>query len=138
MERRYRLADKARFRQVRQQGASQAHPLIVLCYLANEQEFNRSGFSVSKRIGKAVVRNRARRRMSEAVRSLWDMITPGWDMVWVARAGVNEATFSELQTACARLLRRARLLRTTDEASPKSTGAQEDHAAGRVGADSLL
>lgn len=119
MKRRYRLADKARFRQVRQQGASQAHPVVVLCYLANEETFSRSGFSVSKRIGNAVARNRARRRMSEVVRSLWDMLAPGWDMVWVARPGINEAAFSELQTACARLLRRARLLRPTDEAVDK-------------------
>lgn len=117
MRRQHRLADKARFRQVRQQGASQAQPLVVLCYLANEEAVSRSGFSVSKRIGKAVARNRARRRMSEAVRSLWDMIAPGWDMVWVARPGINEATFSDLQDACARLLRRARLLKPTDEAN---------------------
>lgn len=116
MKRRHRLADKARFRQVRQQGASQAHPLVVLCYLANEEAISRTGFSVSKRIGKAVDRNRARRRMSEAVRSLWDLVAPGWDMVWVARPGINEATFSELQTVCARLLRRARLLKPTDGA----------------------
>lgn len=121
MKRRHRLADKARFRQVRQQGASQAHPLLVLCYLANEDAVSRSGFSVSKRIGKAVARNRARRRMSEAVRSVWDMIAPGWDLVWVARPGINEAAFSELQTACARLLRRARLLKPTDSASSGPT-----------------
>lgn len=115
MKRRYRLTDKTRFRQVRQQGASQAHPLVVLCYLANGEAISRCGFSVSKRIGKAVARNRARRRMSEAVRSMWDLVVPGWDLVWIARPGINEATFAELQIVCARLLRRARLLSTTDE-----------------------
>lgn len=115
MKRRYRLADKTRFRHVRQQGASQAHPLVVLCYLTNEEAFSRSGFSVSKRIGKAVARNRARRRMSEAVRSLGDMIAPGWDLVWIARPSINDVTFSELQDACARLLRRARLLKPAGE-----------------------
>lgn len=111
MERRFRVSDSERFRQVRQEGASYAHPLMVLSYMRNDCEMSRCGFTVSKRIGKAVERNRARRRMREAVRGLWDMIQPGWDLIWVARPGINEASFPELQDACARLLRRARLLK---------------------------
>ncbi len=112
LPRRYRLSDKTRFKQVREEGASYAHPLMILCCLPNQEPISRCGFSVSRRIGKAVARNRARRRMSEAVRLLWDLVTPGWDMVWIARQGVNEADFVELQSACARLLRRAHLLKT--------------------------
>lgn len=112
MERRFRVSEPKRFRQVRQEGGSQAHPLMVLNYLPNDCEgISRSGFTVSKRIGKAVERNRARRRMREAVRDLWDLIRPGWDLIWIARPGINEASFLELQDACARLLRRARLLK---------------------------
>lgn len=110
MERRYRLSDKARFRQVRQEGTSYTHPLVVLCCLPNEESVSRSGFTVSKRIGNAVQRNRARRRMREAVRLMWGLVLPGYDLVWVARSGINRADFAELQNACARLLRRARLL----------------------------
>jgi ribonuclease P protein component len=115
LERRFRVSDDKRFRQIRQEGASQAHPLMVLNYLRNDGEWSRCGFTVSKRIGNAVERNRARRRMREAVRSLWDLIEPGWDLVWIARPGINEAEFLELQDACARLLRRARLLREQTE-----------------------
>jgi ribonuclease P protein component len=49
--------------------------------------------------------------MSEAVRLLWDLVAPGWDLIWIARPGILEAEFSELQSACARLLGRARLLK---------------------------
>lgn len=115
MERRFRVSDDKRFRQVRQEGASQAHPLIVLSYLRNDCEFSRCGFTVSKRIGKAVERNRARRRMRHAVRSLLDLVEPGWDLIWIARPGINNADFMELQDACARLLRRAHLLRERTE-----------------------
>ncbi len=111
MERRFRVSASERFRQVRQEGTSHAHPLMVLSYLRNDGATSRCGFTVSKRIGKSVERNRARRRMREAVRGLWDLIEPGWDLIWVARPGINEASFSELQDACARLLRRARLLK---------------------------
>jgi ribonuclease P protein component len=111
LQRRFRVTEVERFRQIRQEGASHAHPLMAVSFLRNDLEVSRCGFTVSKRIGKAVERNRARRRMREAVRSLWDMIQPGWDLIWVARPGINEASFLELQDACARLLRRARLLK---------------------------
>ena len=129
MNRRYRLADKARFRQVRQNGKSHPHPILVLCYLPNGESFSRCGFTVSRRIGGAVERNRARRRMSEAVRLMWDLVAPGWDMVWVARPGINEVEFSEMQNACARLLRRARLLRASDQASDQASNQASDRVA---------
>jgi ribonuclease P protein component len=113
LDRRYRLTDKERFRQVRQTGVSHTHPLMVLCLLPNGESVSRCGFSVSRRIGKAAVRNRARRRLSETVRLLWDLVEPGWDMVWIARLAIVEAEFTELQVACARLLQRAGVLKTT-------------------------
>jgi ribonuclease P protein component len=112
LKRRYRLRDKERFRQVRQSGESFRHPLVVLCVLPNAQTVSRCGFTASRRLGGAVLRNRARRRMNEAVRLAWDLISPGWDLVWIARLGINEADFSELQYACMQLLQRAHLLKT--------------------------
>jgi ribonuclease P protein component len=85
---------------------------MVLCVLPNEQTISRCGFTASRRLGNAVLRNLARRRMSEVVRLVWDLVLPGFDMVWVGRTGINQADFSELQEACAQLLRRAHLLRT--------------------------
>jgi ribonuclease P protein component len=120
VKRRYRLADKERFRLVRQTGISHAHPLLVLCLLPNDLSFSRCGFTVSRRLGKAVERNRARRRMQEAVRLAWDLIEPGWDIVWVARPAIGSAEFSEIQDACIRLLRRARVLRSVAVVKPEA------------------
>ncbi|MEJ5199626.1 MAG: ribonuclease P protein component [Anaerolineae bacterium] len=107
MKRRYRLTDKERFRLVRQTGISYTHRLLVLCLLPNELSFSRCGFAVSRRLGKAVERNRVRRRMREAVRLLWDLLAPGWDLVWVARPAIKSAEFGEIQAACIYLLRQA-------------------------------
>ena len=97
---------------MRQTGVSHAHPLLVLCLLPNELSFSRCGFTVSRRLGKAVERNRARRRMQEAVRLAWHLIEPGWDIVWVARPPLGSAEFPDIQDACIRLLRRSRVLRS--------------------------
>ena len=116
MRRRYRLRDKVRFRQVKEAGVSYAHPILVLCLMPNGDTISRCGFTVGRRVGKAVRRNRARRRLREAVRLMWDLIVPGWDMVWIARPSINRAEFVELQEACTRLLRRAGILRAQPEA----------------------
>ncbi len=87
---------------------------MVLCLLRNDEPVSRCGFVTSRRIGGAVERNRARRRLNEAIRLLWDLVEPGWDLVWIARPSVNAAEFLDLQDACARLLRRARLLKQVD------------------------
>lgn len=123
LDRQHRLRDRERFRQVRKEGASYAHPLLVVCCLRNESELSRCGFTVSRRIGKAVVRNRARRRIAEAVRLVWHTVAPGWDLVWIARPGVDAAEFAEIQSACAYLLRRSHVLRNADGETPQGTPA---------------
>jgi ribonuclease P protein component len=93
---------------------------MVLCLLPNDLSFSRCGFTVSRRLGKAVERNRARRRMQEAVRLAWDLIAPGWDIVWVARSPLSAAEFPAIQDACIRLLRRAHVLRSAAAVKPDS------------------
>ena len=111
MKRYQRLRDKARFRQVREEGRSWAHPRLVLCALPNGLPYSRFGFTASRHVGKAVARNRARRLMREAVHLHLQRIEAGWDLVFIARAALGGATFQEVENACAALLRRARLWR---------------------------
>lgn len=111
MKRQQRLRDQARFRQVREEGRSWAHPLLVLCALPNELPYSRFGFTASRHVGKATARNRARRLMREAVRLHWQEIETGWDVVFIARAALAEASFQEVATACVLTLQRAGLWR---------------------------
>jgi ribonuclease P protein component len=64
-----------------------------------------------KRVGSAVARNRAKRRLREAVRARWPQMAPGWDLVWIARKPVVTAAWPEVQQAVEQLLRRARVLK---------------------------
>ena len=85
-----------------------ANNLLVLRSVPNQLQHNRYGFITSKRLGKAVVRNRVRRRLREGVRSL--ATRPGWDVVISARAPAAQADFQELKTAVANLFARAGIL----------------------------
>ena len=57
----------------------------------------RAGFTATKRVGGAVVRNRAKRRMREAARQLLpDLATPGFDYVFIARGGAPDRPWPRL------------------------------------------
>jgi len=105
-----RLRQSARFQAIRSKGRWWSHRLLAMGVLANGLAISRCGFSVSKRVGKAVVRNRARRRVREVVREHWPVVPPGWDVVFAAREPLREANSSEIREAVSTLLRRARLI----------------------------
>jgi ribonuclease P protein component len=109
MERKYRLRLNTDFQRARQEGKSWANHLMVLCALPNGLEHSRFGFAASKRIGKAVVRNRIRRRMREAVRLRCASIAEGWDLVFIARRPIARATYAEIVHAVEDLLIRANM-----------------------------
>jgi len=115
MKKRFRLRKNSDFQRVRKKGRSWAHPLLVLYALRNDLGYSRFGFSVSKRVGGAVVCNRARRLMREATRLRQAMIADGWDVVIVARQPMREANFHQVDRTVEQLLRRARLLKAAEE-----------------------
>jgi len=82
--------------------------LIVIKALPNELEFSRYGLSVTKEIGKAVVRNRVRRMLREVVRVT--SLKPGWDIVFIARQAAVTADYHELKRSIGKLLLRAHLM----------------------------
>jgi ribonuclease P protein component len=113
MQRRLRLSGKKRFSQIHQQGQSAADHLLVIRVLPNGLQHSRFGFVVSRRIGGAAVRNKLKRRLREAVRQT--PVKGGWDVVFIARRGVNQADYWQLKRVTDRLLRRTHLV---DEAYP--------------------
>ena len=111
VKRELRLRRPADFERVRAGKRSWFQPLLVLYALPNGLEFTRVGVSVGKRVAKAaVVRNRVRRRIREAVRLRYPRLRPGYDLVFIARAPSAEADWAALSGAVERALRRARLL----------------------------
>ena len=88
----------------------QANGFLVLYARKNRTEGNRVGITVSKKLGKAHIRNRVRRRFREVYRLHEDRFDPGWDIVLVARTKSVDAPFAELCKACLSLADKAGLL----------------------------
>lgn len=110
MRRAHRLRRAADFQRVRAVRRSWGHPLLVLYVAPNDGQTTRLGISVGRRVGNAVVRNRVKRRVREAVRHRYADLAPGHDLVFIARAPAATAAWPALRDAAEDLLRRARVL----------------------------
>ena len=91
--------------------SGQADGFLVLYARKNRSDCNRVGITVSKKLGKAHVRNRTRRRIREVYRLNEEKFRPGWDIVVVARSRAVEAPFDKLTKSYLSLAKKAGLLR---------------------------
>jgi len=118
VNRRFRLRKNADFQRVRREGRAYAHPLVVLIVAPNELAQVRVGVAAGRSVGKAVQRNKAKRRLREIMRPLIPQIAPGHDLMLIARKPMIEADFAEVRRAVLTLLRRADLLQPGQDPLP--------------------
>jgi len=78
--------------------------------VSQEQVSVRVGFSVSKKIGNSVVRNRTKRRMKEAFRPMLSQVKPGYNLIFIARPSVVEDSFENIRKSIRYMLKKADLL----------------------------
>ena len=112
MERRYRLQKNRAFQYVYKRGQSAACRDLVLLF-AKGREL-RVGFSVSKKVGKAVIRNRVKRRLRECFRPYLGDVKTGLYVI-IARPSAAKATFQSLQRDVAYLLKKQNVLTRATE-----------------------
>lgn len=102
----YRLTRRNDFRRVYGKGKSAANYSLVLYVAPSKNQTMRIGFSVSKKIGKAVVRNRVKRLMREASFHLLSSFDGHKDYVFIARSGIKEKNLAEIEKQMASLLKK--------------------------------
>ncbi len=100
----HRLRRRSDFKRVYSKGRSFVSELVVLYVTPNTASHTRVGFAASKKIGKAVARNRAKRVMREAVREHLGSISPGYDLVVVGRRRTVEAKTPDVGAALGKAL----------------------------------
>ena len=110
MQRKFRLTRSEDFKRVRRSGKSYAHPLVVLIVQSNNQPRVKVGVAAGRTVGTAVYRNRAKRLLREAMRTLIPNIASGLDLILIARPGLVSATLEDTHRALLNLLQRARIL----------------------------
>lgn len=101
------LKNNYEFRRLYSKGSSAATPCLVVYARRSRRDKNGLGITVSTKVGKAVVRNRIRRRIREIYRLSEADIARGTQLVIVARPRAAEAGYAELRScfirACGKL-----------------------------------
>jgi ribonuclease P protein component len=134
-----RIRQPEEFRRVLARGRKASDLLLSIAAAPHDGEGPRFGFSISKRVGKAVERNRLKRRLGEVLRKAG--LTGPVCMVVTARPAASEASFQDLQESVARLTLKLGIARRwglagAGASSPRRTGggpggAEDRGAAGR-------
>lgn len=131
------LTENYEFKRVYQKGRSFVNPAAVVYILKNRKGINRVGITTSRKIGKAVQRNRARRVLREAYRAIAPSLPQGYDLVFVARARTATLKEQEIHRVLRGIFGSAKLLparppRAAGEnsAPAASTPAAPESAAG--------
>jgi len=102
------LTKSEQYALVYNKGSSWTNNSAVMKALPNGLSLSRYGFSVSRRVGKAVARNRVKRLLREILRLT--PLEPGWDIIFIARPATASAGYANLKKSIEGLLSRAQLL----------------------------
>ena len=99
------------FRRVYARGRHAVSARVVVYCRKNRRDQNRAGFTVSKKLGNAVTRNRVRRRLREIVRLNAGRTKQGYDLILVARTRAVDSDYRKLEADVLRCLGELQLLR---------------------------
>ena len=98
------LKENYEFKRLYRRGKSEAGPFVVVYCLKNGKDINRLGITTGAKLGKAVVRNRIRRRIKEAYRLSENRMRRAYDIVVVARGRSVSANYHQIESDLHRCL----------------------------------
>lgn len=110
MRRELRLRSLA-FQRVYEAGRSVANKELVLYYIETDEDSIKVGFSISKKIGGAVLRNKIKRRLKAILMLKKEEIKSGFHLIFVVRKKAAEVGFWELKESLFSLVQKACLLK---------------------------
>ena len=121
--RRHSMTRRAEFSRVKKEGQSKAGRYLVLATLRDPSlEHLKLAFVTSRRVGKAVVRNRVRRRLRSIVSKHGDCLDPDRYLVMIARFRAGDADFQQLEQDWLQRAKRLRILGDSSISEPGGGG----------------
>lgn len=112
MEKKYRLRKNMEFKKVYSVGKNYWNRNLVLYVRKNNLGETRVGYTITKKHGNAVVRNKIRRRMKEAFRLNFYNVKQGYDLVFIPKKNTGNITYNELEGSMIHIMKIARVLKT--------------------------
>lgn len=97
MEKQFRLRKNIEFKKIYKYGKNYWNRNFILYIRKNKLNETRVGFTISKKIGNAVTRNKIRRRMKEAYRLNFEKIKPGYDLIFIPKKHIVDIPYNELE-----------------------------------------
>ena len=115
-----RLTKNGSFGYVYKHGSCVYGKNMTLIYVNNTNASVRVGFSVNNKIGKAVVRNKVKRRMRAYTATVADKLS-GCQCVFVARIGIDRLSYRQISSEMEHLFKKAALLREENDEEEKKS-----------------
>jgi len=97
LKKKYRINTKKEYDYIYKNGKRIQSRYIIVFVTPNNLEYSRFGFVTSKKVGNAVIRNRAKRQSRAIIERNWAQFTVGNDYVIIARYNIKDAVFALLE-----------------------------------------
>ena len=120
------LKKNFQFRHVYHRGRSIANRHLVLYMVKNGTQGNKLGISVSKKVGKSVVRSHVTRLIRESYRSMEEEVKTGYDLVVIARNSCATASYHEVCRSLRHLFKKQALLLSVSERKDRQDKIEAD------------
>lgn len=114
LDRKNRLTRRSSFSYVYKNGISQSSKILKIYFVKSVGV--KIGFSVSNKVGKAVVRNKIKRRLRAATRELFPQISTGAQVVIVAKLAILNASYPEIVSMLRQLFIKVGLIKLPERA----------------------